>query len=301
MDKQSIGVVQGRIRRSRALTVSIALLAGIGLLAVSGCSNQDGAAPSAERPGNIVLARKLPKLASAPKDPRLMQVYFNTVDRREWIYDGVRWVPHDPGVDKYQASAEKGAEGMQPGEPRSSALTVPFSPTGAHTKHGAFACTACHLIPGSPCLDPAGPAAAPGKPAPAFDVSAKTCSSVACHGAYSGTFTYSRWDYGIDDIVYVTVPYAGSGGAANSWYSTGSTCSSCHGNPPDPATAWHSPNHAITMAAGRKCETCHPDAISAVVGGKTVGVSINATYATLHGNGAVNVQAKFTSKCFGCH
>jgi hypothetical protein len=55
------------------------------------------------------------------------------------------------------------------------------------------------------------------------------------------------------------------------------------------------------MANGRKCETCHPDAISAVVNGTTIGVSIQATYAALHGNGVVNVQAKFTSKCFGCH
>jgi len=288
--------------RSRDCRVSVrgllSLIAGVGLLVVSGCSNQDGGAPFAERPRQIALARKLPRLASAPQAPRLMQVYFNTVNGREWIYDGVRWVPHDRSVDRYsdEAPAEKGAQ-----TPPRAALTVPFSPTGAHTKHGAFACTACHLIPGSPCLDPAGPAAAPGKPAPAFDAAAKTCSSVACHGAYSGTYTYGVWDYGIDDVVYVTVPYAGSGGAAASWFSTGSTCSSCHGNPPPPTNNWHSPGHAPSMSNGRTCEICHPDATSAVVGGKTVGVSIKAAYAALHGNGVVNVQAKFTSKCFGCH
>ena len=230
-----------------------------------------------------------------------MRVYFNTVNGREWIYDGARWVPHDETVDDfYKALAKKGAE--KPGAQPSAALTVPFSPTGAHTKHGAHACTACHLIPGSPCLDPAGAAAAPGRPAPAFDATAKTCSNVACHGAYSGTFTYYRWDWGIEDYEAVVVAYAGSGGAANSWYSTGSTCTSCHGNPPTPIGNWHSPTHGFaSMTAARKCETCHPDAISAVVGGMTIGVSINATYAALHANGVADVQAKFTSKCFGCH
>ena len=86
------------------------------------------------------------------------------------------------------------------------------------------------------------------------------------------------------------------------WYAAGSsTCGSCHGNPPSAASNWHSPTHAAFMANGRKCEICHPDAVSAVVGGKTVGVSINPTYAVQHGNGIVNVQAKFSSQCFGCH
>jgi predicted CxxxxCH...CXXCH cytochrome family protein len=230
-----------------------------------------------------------------------MEAYFNTADQREWIYDGVRWVPHDQGVDGYDASEKKGTEATQATELPRAALTVPFSPTGAHPKHRAYECTTCHLVGGSPCLDPAGLAAAPARPAPAFDATAKTCSSVSCHGAYAGTFTYVRWDYGLDDFETVTVPYAGSGGAAGSWFTPGSTCTSCHGNPPDPTRNWHSPYHAPAMAAGRKCETCHPDATSAVVGGATVGVSINATYAAQHANGVVNVQAKFTSKCFGCH
>jgi len=287
--------------RSRDCRASVrgllSLIAGIGLLVAVGCSSQGGTGSSAVPAGTIAAARKPPRLASAPASPRILQVYFNTVDGREWIYDGVRWVPRDRTVDDYpEALAEQGAATM----PRA-ALTVPFAPTGAHMKHGAFACTACHLIPGSPCLDPAGPAAAPGKPAPAFDATAKTCSNVACHGAYSGTYTYGVWDYGIDDVVYVTVPYAGSGGAANSWFSTGSTCSTCHGNPPPPTNNWHASNHASSMPNGRTCEICHPDATSAVVGGKTVGVSIKAASAALHGNGVVNVQAKFTSKCFGCH
>ncbi|MBI5068372.1 MAG: hypothetical protein HZB56_09020 [Deltaproteobacteria bacterium] len=279
------------------------LLVGIGLLGISGCSRQDGppAPPGSTVPaGKSVSTRRLPRLASAPTAPRLMQAYFNTVDGREWIYDGARWVPRDEGVDgRGDALVDRGAEGI--GRSVQAALAVPFSPSGAHARHRAYDCAACHLVGGSPCLDPTGPAAASGKPSPAFDPAAKTCSNVSCHGAYSGTFTYTRWDYGLEEVEYVTVPYAGSGGAAGNWYTPGSTCTSCHGNPPSPTTAWHSPIHASSLATGRKCETCHPDAISAVVGGSTVGVAINATYAALHGNGIADVQARFTSKCFGCH
>jgi hypothetical protein len=183
------------------------------------------------------------------------------------------------------------------------ALTVPFSPSGAHPKHAAYACTACHTVGGSPCFDPSGPAVAAGNPAPAFDTSAKTCSSVACHGAYSGTYTYARWDWGLEDYEWITVAYAGSGGGAASWFSPPgtTTCASCHGNPPVNTGHWHAPSHGASLAAARKCETCHPDAVSSVVGGTTVGVAINATNAALHANGVVNVQAKFSSKCFGCH
>jgi hypothetical protein len=279
-------------RQSSAVRGLLALVAGVGLLVVSGCSGQDGAASPADA-ARKTPAAKVARLAAAPDAPRLMQVYFNTVNGREWIYDGVRWVPHDKSVDDVDSTPPR----VQPG----TALGTPFVPTGAHPKHRAFACAACHLVAGEPCLDPAGPAAAAGRPAPAFDVGAKTCSNIACHGAYSGTFTYTRWDYGIDDLETVVVPYAGTGGTTASWYTVGSTCTSCHGNPPAPVTAWHSPTHAIFMATGRKCEICHLDATSAVVAGKTVGVSIPSAYAALHGNGIVNVQAKFNSQCFGCH
>jgi len=282
------------------------VIAGIGLLVIGGCSGQDDAASLAaslrEPASGSVRVKKLPRLASAPEAPRLMQLYFDTTNGREWIYDGARWVPHDSTVDSfYKELASKGPEGtLRPAQP-GTALTVPFSPTGAHTKHRAYVCTACHLVGGSPCLDPAGAAAAPGQAAPSFDATAKTCSSVACHGAYSGTYTYARWDWGIEDFAYVTVPYAGGGGAANGWYTTGSSCTSCHRNPPASTGPWHSPTHGMTVTAARKCETCHPDAVSAVVNGVTVGVSINATYAAVHADGTVNVQAKFSSKCFGCH
>jgi predicted CxxxxCH...CXXCH cytochrome family protein len=290
--KQSIGVLQDRIRGSRAMAIPVAVLAGIGLLVVSGCASQEGEG------ARSAAVRKVPRLSAAPANPRMMQVYFDTGNGREWIYDGVRWLPHDATIDDVEREpAQEGAGRAQP----SASLTVPFSPTGAHAKHRAFACAACHLVGGSPCLDPAGPAAAAGKPPPGFDPVAKTCSNVACHGMYSGNYTYGRWDYGIDDVVYVTVPYSGSGGTTPSWFSTGSTCTSCHGNPPAPTGAWHSSTHATTMPTGRNCEICHLSATSAVVGGKVVGVAIKAAYASTHGDGVVNVQPKFTSKCFGCH
>jgi hypothetical protein len=229
-----------------------------------------------------------------------MQVYFNTQNGREWIYDGTGWVPHDKTVDDFNRAADKErAEKAPPGSQGAALNSTSFAPTGAHAKHNGYACAACHPVGGSPCLDRAvaGNAAS-------FNSTTKTCSSVACHGAYSGTFIYSRWDYGIDDIEWVSVQYVGSGGGAASWYSTGSTasnCSACHGNPPAPIGNWHSSSHAPTMPNGRNCETCHLDAISALQAGKIVGTAINATSASLHGNGKADVQAKFTSKCFGCH
>jgi predicted CxxxxCH...CXXCH cytochrome family protein len=281
-------------RQSSAVRGLLVLVAGVGLLVVSGCSGQDGAATSAGAARKSAPAGKAPRLAAAPKSPRLMQVYFNTQNGREWIYDGAGWVPHDKTIDDVDSTTPR----VQPG----TALGSTFVPTGAHPKHHAYECTVCHQIPGEPCFNPTGPAASPGK-TPSFDATTKTCSNIACHGAYSGTFTYTRWDYGIDDIEIVTVPYASSGGTAASWYTTGSTstCTSCHGNPPAAVNSWHSPTHAIFMATGRKCEICHADATSAVVAGKTIGVAIPAAYAALHGNGIVTVQAKFSSQCFGCH
>ncbi len=276
------------------------LLAGAGWLAASGCTRQDEGSSSA----TAAATRKVPRLGAAPAAPRMMQVYFNTETRSEWIYDGAQWVPHDDSVaDFYEAQARKGGTARPLGSLLDvSSVPGTFAPTGAHVKHDPFACTACHAVAGSPCFDPAGPAVAPRAPSPAFDAGAKTCSSVACHGAYSGTFTYDRYDFGSDTYLSITYAYAGSGGSAPSWYSTGGLgCASCHGNPPGPGPNWHSPTHGAGLAAARKCETCHPDATSAVVGARTVGVAIVAAQASLHGNGVANVQPLFTSKCFVCH
>jgi hypothetical protein len=277
----------------------LALAVGIGLLSVAGCTGQEGAA-SGSGPSAPAKTRTVPRLASAPRSPRLMQVYFDTGNGREWIFDGARWVPHDDTVEEFtRALPSKDAGAPRP--EASSLAGATFVPTGAHAKHRAYDCTTCHTVGGSPCFDPAGKAVAAGRPAPTFDTAGKTCNSVACHGAYSGTFVYTRWNYDIDDVDYVTYAYTGTGGTTTSWYVAGSTCSSCHGNPPTAVNPWHSSGHGGSLATGRNCEICHPDAVSATVGGRVVGVSINATNAAMHGNGTVNVVGKFTSKCFGCH
>jgi cytochrome c len=44
-----------------------------------------------------------------------------------------------------------------------------------------------------------------------------------------------------------------------------------------------------------QCQFCHPDATG------TNGQGTAITNPALHGNGVYNVQASFTSACFGCH
>jgi hypothetical protein len=180
------------------------------------------------------------------------------------------------------------------------------SGTGAHGKHGTFGCTTCHVCAGVLQFDPAGPAVGAGQPLPSFNATTKTCSSVACHGAPSGTFTYTAWDWGCDCAVEVTVPYGHSGSSETpSWYATGGAgCTGCHGNPPrDYAYTWHSGSHG----GGNQCELCHPDAVSS--GGIATGLNTamncgptgNQSCAAFHANGTLNVTPKWNSSCYGCH
>jgi predicted CxxxxCH...CXXCH cytochrome family protein len=173
------------------------------------------------------------------------------------------------------------------------------TPTGAHTAHGAFACTVCHKVAGRLVFDKSGPAYAVGQPAPTFDATSKTCSNVACHTVAAGTFTYSAWDWGLDQPVDVTISYGGSSARQTpSWYTTGAaTCTACHDDPPR-NYVWHSGNHGGQGPTGdrNQCQFCHPDASSP---GNGIGDTI--TNPSLHANGVVNVQANFTSACFGCH
>jgi hypothetical protein len=185
------------------------------------------------------------------------------------------------------------------------ALTGPScTPTGAHVAHSAYACTTCHSVPGSLCFDPAGPAQAPGKPAPAFDFTAKTCSNVACHGMYEGVFEYTVWDWGCECLVTQSVPYGGSGGATPSWYTTGpGGCAACHGNPPTiPGTSsrytWHYNTHGQPNPSANQCGTCHPAGLGNNVTG---GTGINPAFAAQHGNGVLDVSPKWTSSCYSCH
>jgi predicted CxxxxCH...CXXCH cytochrome family protein len=169
------------------------------------------------------------------------------------------------------------------------------TPTGAHAKHGAFDCTVCHKVAGRLSFDRNGPAYAAGL-TPTFDAVAKTCSNVACHTIPAGTFGY--WFPGGDgEPAYNTVSYGGVSRTTPSWYSTGAGCLACHDDPPRGYT-WHSGRHANQGPTGtyNQCQFCHPDASSP---GNGIGDTI--TNPSMHRNGVVDVQAKFSSVCFGCH
>jgi predicted CxxxxCH...CXXCH cytochrome family protein len=171
------------------------------------------------------------------------------------------------------------------------------SPTGAHPKHAFTSCKTCHACDGVVQFDSAGAAVAAGRPAPAFDAAAKTCSNVACHGLPAGTYNYSSWDWGLDEPVAATVSYGGTLRTTPSWNATGAAgCTACHDNPPRNAT-WHSGFHANQGATGaaNQCQFCHPDATGS--NGQGTGI----TSAVLHGNGKVDMQARYVSSCFGCH
>jgi hypothetical protein len=180
------------------------------------------------------------------------------------------------------------------------------TPTGAHGKHGKYDCAVCHAVAGRLSFKSTGPNAlayAPGYPAPTFDATAKTCSNVACHTVKAGTFS----DYfpdGAGDPQLITVNYGGGAPRATpSWYATGAVgCTACHDDPPrngsDGSNVWHSGLHGNQGPTGARnqCQFCHPDASS-----PNNGIGDTITNAALHANGAVNVQASFTSSCFGCH
>jgi len=46
-------------------------------------------------------AKDVQRLPHEPNNPKIMQLYFNTTDNREYIYNGQEWVPHDASIDSY--------------------------------------------------------------------------------------------------------------------------------------------------------------------------------------------------------
>lgn len=193
-------------------------------------------------------------------------------------------------------------------------------PTGKHLEHTAVGCATCHQCAGTVSFD-----ASRAGPQAAFDATTKTCSGVACHAVPAGTFTYYVWDWAIEDVVPITVPYGGSASTgAASWYAApGTSCGGCHGYPPryaGAAYAWHSGVHALNVPNGNACQLCHPDATGAYVYGGSpsyVGTSgglisscAPGTYCSapgtitngsLHGNGVVDVAAGWRPTCLHCH
>lgn len=171
---------------------------------------------------------------------------------------------------------------------------------GAHQAHlragergrsAPIACTGCHAVPTSLGHTDGvtqltfGARARTGGANPAWNVSTQTCASTYCHGNYSGTYTYTYWDWGSDSAVEVTVPYAGAR-ATPSWPATGSTCNACHGNPPQNYD-WHKGH-----GGGTSCNLCHPHVNAAGTG---------FTDPAKHVDGIVDVQPDWGSSCYGCH
>ncbi len=277
----------------------VLLLSGVAALLIV-CTHvyvqgpHEAVAKNSLREDQFPLCGKL-RQAKAPAKALFGMIYINTTNNREYIFDGSDWVPHDNSADDYYRKKDRiqsEAVGLAQDEvlPTGQCGTG----TGAHGKHSAFDCSACHYVGGVLCFDGNGPAVAPGKPLPSFDVTSKTCSNISCHGMYSGTFSY-YFIGGDGEPVLQTVSYAGSGGSTPSWYSTGAGCSACHGNPPRNST-WHSGYHVGgPTTPSNQCQLCHPDAS----GLNGLGTAI--TNPALHANGTVEVQARFTSSCFGCH
>ncbi len=48
-----------------------------------------------------VSAKEIQQLPHEPNNPKVLQVYFNTTDKHEYIYNGEEWVPHDASIDSY--------------------------------------------------------------------------------------------------------------------------------------------------------------------------------------------------------
>ena len=46
-------------------------------------------------------AKDIQQLPHEPNNPKRHQVYYNTTDKHEYIYNGEEWVPHDASIDTY--------------------------------------------------------------------------------------------------------------------------------------------------------------------------------------------------------
>lgn len=217
-------------------------------------------------------------------------------------------VPPADEAQKAQAPAGRvTALATQPEFDACADATAPTcTPTGAHAKHGAFACAVCHYVAGRLAFQVGGPAYGStwtsAQPRPYFDAVAKTCSNVACHSMQSGTFSYYFPDGDGNPALNVVTIYGSTGRTTPSWYATGATgCTGCHDNPPrngsSGSNVWHSGYHGNQPPSGamNQCQLCHPDATGAD------GVGISITNPAMHANGVFNVQGRFGSTCFGCH
>lgn len=247
---------------------------------------------------------------TAPLKAVFGMIWVNSVENREYIFDGAQWVPHDQSVGDFYKAKELKAKSA----PKTVALTQDevcvdgdpsCTPTGAHGPHVAFDCKICHKVGGRLSFSRTSSPTAYGTgiPSPTFNATAKTCSNIACHFVPPGQFSFYSIN-GDGEAYLVTVNYGGGTGAGTTptWTGTSGGCSACHGNPPrngsDGSNVWHSGNHGGQGPTGayNQCQFCHPDASS-----PGNGIADTITVPALHTNGIVNVQAVFRSSCFSCH
>ncbi len=295
-----------RCKRSISFRNVACFIGALSLTLASGCGNnsapQQGSVPGVSATQEALPARGKITSASPPAKAAFGMIYVNTADKREYIFDGNGWVPHSKDVDSFYTT--KGAAGPTVRTygytAADSCTSYDCNPGGAHRKHSGYSCTTCHMMHGGQRFDPRGPAVTPPTPAnpnpakPGFIATNKSCSNIACHGVPAGTFSY-YFPGGDGEPVLNTVTYGGTAAAFTpSWYAKSAACASCHGNPPA-NYPWHSGQHATGIPGANDCQFCHPDASGSGGQGTTI------TNAALHKNGTVEVSARFTSKCFGCH
>jgi len=270
---------------SKPRRVMAALVGAAGILGVAACSSSRDAVP----PGHFQVT------GSLPPSPKLGQLHVDPVQNRDYIYSGTAWVACPPLPGGPGASGAGAVPGLAP--PGS-------DPMGAHPKHSSYSCRTCHdphgilaggfYVGGLAYLQPS--PANPNPPPPRYDYATQTCSNVACHGIPAGNFSY-YFQGGDGSAELKTVLYGGYV-STPPWYSTGQGCSACHGNPPSPQTSggWHylQAPHVRNQPNSQDCSFCHPDATG-------VGTGTAVTNPALHRNGKVDVQAKWTHTCEGCH
>ena len=58
-------------------------------------------------------AKEIQRLPHEPNNPKILQVYFNTTDKHEYIYNGEEWVPHDASIDTYVLKKYKKSKGSR--------------------------------------------------------------------------------------------------------------------------------------------------------------------------------------------
>ncbi|MEI6208007.1 MAG: hypothetical protein WCP20_14590 [Desulfuromonadales bacterium] len=301
-----------------------AALAASAMLLMSGCGDQSGS-------NGISAKSSVQRLASAPANGKVGQLYFNTTENREYIFNGTEWLPHDASVDTYVS--QKRTASQTDGDYCTDNNGNDICPDTMHTKHNAVMndCQGCHdlsvsfYVPDTFFMNPNKPAYigingnqsnSPIQPRYSSSMLWSTssnnytkstpsasCANIACHAVAKGTFEYyfpggdgnpekKYAEYGAPVTSTPRVQWA----VNNNSGITPDQCGDCHGNPPNTGV-WHSKQHANNIYGANNCQFCHPETATT---DRTTGIN-SLVRGAKHMNGSVDVSATFTSKCFGCH